>query len=85
MYSTPANKNKVGTDQGYCVRVVVGKAFECIWTTMLAGGQITVEGPFLDAGELGPRRHRRHWRLCERARRNEASFPATQRGRRIRL
>lgn len=46
-----ANKRKVGTDQGYCVRVVVGRAFECIWTTTLAGGQITVEGPFLDAGD----------------------------------
>ena len=46
-----ANKMKVGTDQGYCMRVVVGKAFECMWTTTLAGGQITVEGPFLDAGD----------------------------------
>jgi len=46
-----ANKLKVGTDQGYCVRIVVGKSFECIWTLSLAGGQITVEGPFLDAGD----------------------------------
>ena len=46
-----ANRNKVGTDQGYCVRIVVGKSFECIWTLLLAGGQITVEGPFLDAGD----------------------------------
>jgi len=45
------NKKKVGTDQGYCVRVVVGKAFECNWTITLAGGQITVEGPVLDAGD----------------------------------
>jgi allene oxide cyclase len=44
------DKAKVGTDQGFCIRVVVGKAFECLWTTSLAGGQITVEGPFLDAG-----------------------------------
>jgi allene oxide cyclase len=42
---------KVGTDQGFCIRIVVGKAFECLWTTSLAGGQITVEGPFLDAGD----------------------------------
>jgi Dirigent-like protein/Transposase IS116/IS110/IS902 family len=41
----------VGTDQGYCVRVVAGKSYECNWTTSLAGGQITVEGPFLDAGD----------------------------------
>jgi hypothetical protein len=46
-----ANKMKVGTDNGYCVRTVVGKSFECIWTLMLAGGQITTEGPFLDAGD----------------------------------
>ena len=41
----------VGTDQGYCVRIVAGKSYECNWTTSLAGGQITVEGPFLDAGD----------------------------------
>ena len=46
-----ANKIKVGSDQGFCTRIVVGKAFECLWTTSLAGGQITVEGPFLDAGD----------------------------------
>ena len=41
---------KVGTDNGYCLRTVKGAAYECNWTTLLAGGQITVEGPFLDAG-----------------------------------
>ena len=41
---------KVGTDQGYCIRIVVGKTWECNWTTFLAGGQITVEGPFSDTG-----------------------------------
>lgn len=46
-----ANKLQVGSDQGYCVRVVVGKSWECIWTLMLKGGQITVEGPFADAGD----------------------------------
>jgi len=46
-----ANKIKVGTDQGYCVRIVVGKSFECHWTTTLAKGQISVDGPFLDAGD----------------------------------
>ena len=40
---------KVGTDQGYCIRVVAGVSFECNWTTFLPGGQITVEGPFYDA------------------------------------
>jgi allene oxide cyclase len=46
-----ANKTKLGSDQGYCVRVVVGKSWECFWTLMLAGGQITVEGPFSDTGD----------------------------------
>ncbi|MGB3811014.1 MAG: allene oxide cyclase family protein [Parvibaculum sp.] len=46
-----ANKEKIGADNGYCVRVVAGKAWECIWTLTLAKGQITVEGPFLDSGD----------------------------------
>lgn len=46
-----ANKAQVGTDQGYCVRTVVGKAWECNWTMSLKDGQITVEGPFLDTGD----------------------------------
>lgn len=45
-----ADKTKVGTDQGFCIRVAAGKAYECSWTTTLAGGQIMVEGPFYDAG-----------------------------------
>jgi allene oxide cyclase len=40
---------KVGTDQGYCVRVVPGGSYECNYTTLLAGGNIAVEGPFYDA------------------------------------
>ena len=44
-----ADATKVGTDNGYCLRTVKGAAFECNWTTFLAGGQITVEGPFFDA------------------------------------
>ncbi len=46
-----ANKTKLGSDQGYCVRVVVGKSWECLWTLMLAEGAITVEGPFYDTGD----------------------------------
>ncbi|MCR4282864.1 MAG: hypothetical protein NUV72_07535, partial [Bauldia sp.] len=46
-----ANATKVGTDNGWCVRTVVGAAWECFWTASLADGQITVEGPFLDAGD----------------------------------
>lgn len=46
-----ANKTQVGTDQGYCVRTIVGKSWECNWTLLLKGGQITVEGPFMDEGD----------------------------------
>jgi allene oxide cyclase len=45
-----ADQAKVGSDQGYCVRIVVGKSWECNWTTLLSGGQITVEAPFSDTG-----------------------------------
>ena len=45
------NTTKVGTDQGSCVRTMVGVSYECTWTNSLKGGQITVEGPFLDAGD----------------------------------
>jgi hypothetical protein len=30
---------------------VAGTSWECAWTVSLANGQITVEGPFLDAGD----------------------------------
>lgn len=46
-----ANKIKVGGDQGFCIRITTGKAYECLWTLSLAAGQITVEGPYLDAGD----------------------------------
>ena len=44
-----SNKKQVGTDNGQCIRTAPGKAWECIWTVSLDGGQITVEGPFYDA------------------------------------
>jgi hypothetical protein len=43
-----ANKTQIGTDQGYCVRVAVGKSWECSWTNMLKDGQIMVSGAFWD-------------------------------------
>jgi allene oxide cyclase len=46
-----ANKVQLGTDQGYCVRVAVGKSWECFWTLILKEGQVTVEGPFFDQGD----------------------------------
>jgi len=46
-----ANKVRVGSDQGYCVRVIAGKSWECFWTLTLKDGQITIEGPFFDGGD----------------------------------
>ena len=45
------NKTEIGKDQGYCIRVVAGKSWECFWTVILKEGQITVEGPFYDEGD----------------------------------
>jgi hypothetical protein len=45
------NIHKVGTDNGSCIRTVVGVSYECSWTTSLPGGSIVVSGPFLDAGD----------------------------------
>jgi len=45
-----ADAKRIGSDNGFCVRTVKGKSWECMWTTFLPNGQITVEGPFSDAG-----------------------------------
>lgn len=45
------NVTKVGTDNGYCIRTSVGAAWECTWTNTFEGGQITVQGSFLDVGD----------------------------------
>ncbi len=46
-----ANRIRVGSDQGYCVRITPGKSWECFWTLILKTGLITVEGPFMDEGD----------------------------------
>ena len=48
----PSNTKKVGMDNGFCIRTVAtGKTeWECAWTTLLAGGDITVQGPYYDDG-----------------------------------
>lgn len=43
-----ANTAKAGDDNGWCIRTVPAKAWECVATVTLADGQLTVEGPFLD-------------------------------------
>lgn len=47
-----ADTHQIAQDNGYCVRTVAtGKTeWECTWTTLLAGGHITVEGPYYDDG-----------------------------------
>jgi allene oxide cyclase len=48
VYNT-RNTKRVGHDQGVCVRIFPPEgSWECMWTTFLAGGQITVEGPYYD-------------------------------------
>jgi hypothetical protein len=46
-----ADAERVGSIHGWCIRVVVGKSWECVWTLFHDDGQITVEGPFFDAGD----------------------------------
>jgi hypothetical protein len=48
VYNT-ADATQVGADQGTCARIAPAEgSWECSWTTFLAGGQITVEGPYYD-------------------------------------
>ena len=47
MYNA-ANTTKVGRDEGVCFRTNPGLAWECTFTAILAGGAITVQGPFYD-------------------------------------
>jgi allene oxide cyclase len=35
-----ANKAQLGSDQGFCVRVALGKSWECLWTVTLTNGQL---------------------------------------------
>jgi allene oxide cyclase len=46
-------RKRVGVDNGQCTRTIADPkngVWECFWTVILAGGQITVEGPFDDNG-----------------------------------
>ncbi|MEA2198506.1 MAG: hypothetical protein QOJ25_2557 [Solirubrobacteraceae bacterium] len=44
-----ANTKQVGHDEGFCTRLAPKQGiWECLWTTFLEGGQITVQGPFYD-------------------------------------
>src|SRR5437660_10784129 len=44
-----SDKRQVGHDEGFCTRIATKTGvWECMWTTFLKGGQITVQGPFYD-------------------------------------
>jgi allene oxide cyclase len=44
-----ADKTQVGHDEGFCTRIAPKQGiWECLWTTFLPGGQITVQGPYYD-------------------------------------
>jgi hypothetical protein len=44
-----ADKKQVGHDEGFCTRIAPAQGiWECLWTTFLKGGQMTVQGPFYD-------------------------------------
>ena len=43
------NTKQVGHDEGFCTRIQVQLGiWECLWTTFLKGGQLTVQGPYYD-------------------------------------
>jgi hypothetical protein len=43
------NTRKVGHDEGFCTRIAPKQhIWECLWTTFLKHGQITVQGPYYD-------------------------------------
>ncbi len=46
-----ANTVKLGSDQGFCVRLVVGRTYECHLTVLLGDGEIAVDGPFYDSAD----------------------------------
>ena len=44
-----ADTKQVGHDEGFCMRLNVSTGtWECLWTTFLPAGQITVQGPYYD-------------------------------------
>ena len=44
-----ADSKQVGHDEGFCTRISVKQGiWECLWTTFLSAGQITVQGPYYD-------------------------------------
>lgn len=46
-----SNVEKVGSDQGACIRVIPGISWNCQWTLSLSDGQIMVQGPYFDKAD----------------------------------
>jgi hypothetical protein len=46
------NAKKVGHDQGLCIHFGFRKTWECVWSTLLPGGQITTEGTGAEANAI---------------------------------
>jgi hypothetical protein len=46
-----ANQVQIGTSNGYCIRTVVGQAWECSWTVSLSNGTVSTTGTFFDDKE----------------------------------
>jgi allene oxide cyclase len=44
------NTRQLGSLQGSCVRVIVGKSWQCSFSLVLASEYITLEGPYNDTG-----------------------------------
>lgn len=45
------NGAPIGKNSGWCIRTIVGQAWECTWTATFEKGQIVTQGPFYDQGE----------------------------------
>ena len=81
----PSDTNKVGTDQGYCLRVVAGASYECTWTTLPARRSDRRLGPLLRREGQHPRHHRRHRALPRRARHDGPALAQRRSRVRVRL
>jgi len=46
-----ANKTKLGSNQGSCVRIAPGKTWDCSMTLQLEGGSLTAHGRYSDEGD----------------------------------
>jgi hypothetical protein len=46
-----SNSAPIGKNSGWCIRTIVGQAWECTWTATFEKGQIVTQGPFYDQGE----------------------------------